>query len=57
MRGFKNFEAAARLCEAYEEQAAYFRTRTYRNEVIPLIRQRTLFKLRFEQVKKMFLAA
>ena len=30
---------------------------TYRNEAVPLIRQRTLFKLRFEQVKKMFLAA
>lgn len=57
MRGFKSFDSAAQFCEAYEEQAAYFRTRTYRNEVIPLPRQRTLFKLHFEQVKKMFLAA
>lgn len=57
MRGFKSFDSAARFCEAYEEQAAYFRIRTYRNEIIPLIRQRTFFKLHFEQVKKMFLAA
>jgi hypothetical protein len=57
MRGFKNFEAASRFCEAFEEQRDYFRSRTYRDEVIPLLRQRTLFKTRFEYLKKEFLAA
>jgi transposase-like protein len=57
MRGFKNFEAASRFCEAFEEQRDYFRTRTYRDEVVPLLRQRTLFKTRFEYLKKEFIAA
>ena len=57
MLGFKNFDSAARFCEAFEEQRAYFRVRTYRNEEVPLARQRTLFKLRFAEIKKEFLAA
>jgi len=57
MKGFKNFESAARFIEAYEEQRDFFRTRTYKNEKVPLLRQRTLHKLRFAEIKKAFLTA
>jgi putative transposase len=57
MRGFKAFESASRFCRAFEEQRQYFRSREYRGESLPLIRQRSLFKMRYVNLKKDCLAA
>jgi putative transposase len=57
MKNFKNFEAASRFTSAFEEVNDYFRFQTYKNEKVPLQRQRTLFKIRFADIKKEFLAA
>jgi hypothetical protein len=51
-------ELFVRLTEQdYEEPHHYFRLREYRNEKITLKRQRTLHKLRFEEIKKGFFVA
>jgi putative transposase len=57
MKNFKNFEAASRFTSAFEEVNDVFRYQTYKNEKVPLQRQRTLFKLRFADIKREFLAA
>lgn len=57
MKNFKNFEAASRFTSAFEEVNDLFRFQTYKNEKVPLQRQRTLFKLRFADIKREFLAA
>ncbi len=57
MKNFKNFEAASRFSSVFEEQNDFFRFQTYKNEKVPLQRQRTLFKIRFEEIKEEFLAA
>ena len=57
MKNFKNFEAASRFTSAFEEVNDFFRYQTYKNEQVPLKRQRTLFKLRFADIKREFLAA
>jgi putative transposase len=54
---FRKFKNAERFIEGYEEQHHYFRLREYRNEKLTLKRKRTLHKLRFEEIKKDFLAA
>ncbi len=56
MKNFKSFEAASRFTSAFEEVNDLFRFQTYKNEKVPLLRQRTLFKLRFEDVKRAFIA-
>jgi putative transposase len=57
MRGFKNFDNAANFCEAFDEVREHFRWRTYKNEKLPIRRQRTLFKMKFADTKREFLAA
>jgi len=57
MKNFKSFEAASRFTRAFEEQNDFFRFQTYKNEKIPLLRQRKLLKLRFADIKREFLAA
>ncbi|OJV91577.1 MAG: IS6 family transposase [Chloroflexi bacterium 54-19] len=57
MKNFKSFEAASRFTSAFEEVNDFFRYQTHKNEKVPLIRQRTLFKLRFADIKREFLAA
>jgi putative transposase len=57
MRGFKAFESASRFCRAFEEQRQYFRSREYRGESVPLVRQRSLFKMRYANLKEEFVTA
>lgn len=57
MRGFGNFDAAARFCRAYDEQRNYFRTRTKPNEVVRLAEQRRLFRQRFAALMERLIAA
>ena len=38
MRGFGNFEAAARFCRAYDEQRNYFRARSKPKEKVSLVK-------------------
>ncbi len=57
MKNFKNFEAASRFTSAFEEVNELFRYQTYKNEKVPLLRQRRLFKVRFEDIKRAFIAA
>jgi len=57
MRSFKNFDNAALFCEAFGEVRQHFLWRTYKNEKLPIRRQRTLFKMKFADIKREFLAA
>jgi len=56
MKNFKSFEAVRRFTSAFEEVNDWFRYQTYKNEKVSLLRQRTLFKLRFADIKREFLA-
>jgi putative transposase len=56
MRGFGNFEAAARFCRAFDEQRYYFRYRTKPKEVMPLAEQRRVFRQRFDALQLVVLA-
>ena len=57
LRGFGNFEAAARFCRAYDEQRNYFRTRTKPKEPVSLAAQRRLFWQRFAALQEALSAA
>jgi putative transposase len=57
MRGLKAFESASRFCRAFEEQRQYFRSRAFRGHRVLLIRQRSLFKMRYINLKNEFVAA
>jgi transposase-like protein len=57
MKSFKSFEVASRFTSAYEEVNDLFRYQTYKNEKVPRQQQWTLFKLRFADIKRAFLAA
>lgn len=57
MKGFKSFESAARFCRAYDEQRNWFRYREFRNDPVPLLWQRTLFRSRFAHLQNLFRAA
>lgn len=57
MLGFKSFESASRFCSAYDEQRNWFRYREYRNDSLPLQRQRTLYRTRFAYLQILFKAA
>jgi len=57
MRGFGNFDAAARFCHAYDEQRNYFRARTKPKEVVRLAEQRRLFRQRFAALMDALTAA
>ncbi len=57
MRGFGNFDAAARFCRVYDEQRNYFRPRSKLYEVVPLAEQRRLFRQRFAAMQELLLAA
>jgi transposase-like protein len=57
MRGFGNFDAAARFCSAYDEQCNYFRTRSKPKEVVSLAEARQLFRQRFAELKEELIAA
>ncbi len=58
MRGFGNFDAAARFCRAFDEQRQYFRTRpTMRERVPPLAEQRWEFCARWKTLVGGFMAA
>lgn len=47
MRGFGNFQAAARFCRAFDELRHYFRPRSTMSETVSLAQQRLLFLDRF----------
>jgi transposase len=57
MRGFGNYDAAARFCRAFDEQRNYFRARAKPNEAVSLAEQRLLFRQRFAALQEMLLAA
>jgi putative transposase len=57
MRGFGNFEAAARFCRAYDEQRNYFRFRSKLKEKVSLAEQRRLFRQRFAALREALIAA
>jgi transposase-like protein len=46
MRGFGNFESAARFCRAFDELRQFFRFRSTMNQSVPLAQQRALFRQR-----------
>ena len=50
MRGFGSLAAAARFCTAHDEVRDYFRARTRMGEVVPLARQRALFRARLTSI-------
>ena len=56
MRGFGNFDAAARFCRTYDEQRNYFRARSKPKEVVSLAEQRRLFRQRFAALKGLLIA-
>lgn len=57
MRGFGNFESAARFCLAHDEVRDSFRYRTRLNEVVPLRVQRKQFCERLAELRGMLQAA
>jgi len=58
MRGFGNFDAAARFCRAFDEQRQYFRLRTtMRERVPPLGDQRREFRVRWMELMSNLMAA
>jgi putative transposase len=57
MRGFGNFDAAARFCSAHDEVRDYFRHRTRMYEVVPLSVQRWQFRVRFAALRAMITVA
>ncbi len=58
MRGFGNFDAAARFCRAFDEQRCYFRLRTVmRQRVPPLDEQRREFRVRWTELMRSAMAA
>ena len=56
-KGFKSYESAERFCRAYDEQRNWFRYREFRNDSVPLVRQRTLLRTRFAYLQNLFKAA
>ena len=58
MRGFGNFDAAARFCRAFDEQRQYFRLRTtMRQRVPPLAEQRRAYCVRQAELMRTLMAA
>jgi transposase-like protein len=57
MRGFGNFDAAARFCSAYDEQRDYFRARSKPQERVSLADQRQLFRQRFAALQGLLIIA
>lgn len=57
MRGFGNFGAAARFCQAYDEQRDYFRARRKAKKRVSLAEQRQLFRQRFAALQDWCIAA
>lgn len=58
MRGFGNFDAAARFCRTFDEQRQYFRLRTtMRERVPPLADQRREFRVRWTELMRTLMAA
>ncbi len=58
MRGFGNFDAAARFCRAFDEQRQYFRLRTdMRQRVPPLVGQRREFRIRLAELMSNIMTA
>ncbi len=58
LRGFGNFDAAARFCRAFNEQRHYFRLRTaMRQRVPPLSEQRQEYCARFQALMTELMAA
>ncbi len=51
MRGFGNFEAAARFCCAFDELRNYFRSRRMVGKVVSLLEQRCEFLLRLTALR------
>jgi putative transposase len=56
MRGFGNFDSAARFCSAHDELRDYFRHRTRMDEVVPLGLQRDQFRSRSAELRVMLKA-
>ena len=56
LRGFGNFEAAARFCRAFDEQRNFFRVRTKPNGKVSLAAQRLLFRQRFAALQELVVA-
>jgi hypothetical protein len=57
LRGFGNFDSAARFCRAYDEQRNYFRAHSKPNEVVSLADQRRLFRQRFAAGQELMITA
>jgi transposase-like protein len=57
MRGFGNFDSAARFCSAHDELRDYFRHRTRMDEVVPLGVQREQFQTRLGELRAMLQVA
>jgi len=57
MRGFGNFDPAARFCRAYDEQRHYFRSRTKQKEQVSLTEQRRLFRPGYAALQDLLMAA
>jgi len=57
MRGFGDFDAAARFCTAHDEVRDYFRHRSGMHEVVPLETQRQQFRARLGELRVLFQAA
>ena len=53
MRGFGNFEAAARFCTAHDELRDYFRPRKTTGEAVSLAVQRQLFRDRWAALRRL----
>jgi len=57
MRGFGNFQSAARFCRAFDEQRDYFRHRTTPKEKVSLLEQRRMFQQRFGALQYLLMTA
>jgi transposase-like protein len=58
MRGFGNFDAAARFCRACDAQRSYFRLRTTMRQRVPsLSAQRREYAARFQTLMREVMAA
>jgi putative transposase len=57
MRGFGNFESAARFCCAFDELRNYFRSRLIMEEPVSLPKQRQIFLRRLVSLKALIQAA
>jgi putative transposase len=56
MRGFGDFESAARFCRTFDELRQYFRSRSLERDNLSLAQQRQLFRERFADLFDLVIA-